>query len=515
MKRIAGLGAKWLVAGVVVIIAVGGGAYWYVHSNEAPAFTSYTVAQGNVVASVEFPITVAAENSAMLSFKTGGQITSVPVSEGETVAQGAVLASLDTSSLQAGVDQAQAALAAAQAQLDELQTGTRPQQLQVDESAVTTAETALGAAVESAYSAADDAVRNQADNMFTSPSGNNPVFNVPTSNSQLVINIVASRVTMGAALNNWYMALIGANASTSGTAGGASATTSASVDPATLSGTADTVLSQTQSYLDSVALAVNSAVPGGISPTTLAGYKANVVTARTEVNGAVTALVAAENAATAAQNTLMLAQAGSTPQAIEAQQAAVLQAQAALTNAQVALQNAQLIAPFSGMVNGLTATVGLVVSPGAPMLTLTNSSGLKITGYVAESDVADVQAADSASVTLDAYGTGTTFPATVTTVDTAETSVNGTPAYEVTLHFTSPSSDFKDGMTGQVNIVTAEHDNVLEVPSNLILTNNNESYVLLVSGSGTSEVPVGVGVSGNGMTEITSGLKVGDQIATF
>ena len=68
-------------------------------------------------------------------------------------------------------------------------------------------------------------------------------------------------------------------------------------------------------------------------------------------------------------------------------------------------------------------------------------------------------------MTLDAYGTGTSFPATVTTVDSAETVVNGTPSYMVTLHFTNPDGRIKDGMTGSVHLVTAEHDNVVEVPS--------------------------------------------------
>jgi HlyD family secretion protein len=271
-----------------------------------------------------------------------------------------------------------------------------------------------------------------------------------------------------------------------------------------------------QSYLDSVALAVNNTSPGALSASTLVSYKAYVVTARTEVNAAVTALVTAENAETSAQNTLMLAQAGSTPQAIAAQQAVVLQAQAAVTSAQVALQNAELVAPFSGTVNDLTATVGLVVAPGAPMLTLTNSSGLKITGYVSESDVANVQPGDEASVTLDAFGTNMAFPATVTTVDNSQTTAtDGTPAYEVTLHFTNPSSAIKDGMTGQVSITTAEHDNVIEVPSNLILSNNNESYVLVKNGNTTNQVEVQTGVVGTSTTEITSGLTVGEQVVSF
>ena len=82
----------------------------------------------------------------------------------------------------------------------------------------------------------------------------------------------------------------------------------------------------------------------------------------------------------------------------------------------------------------------MVVTPGVPMLSLTNNGGLKIETNVSEADVAKVKDGDTANVTLDAYGTGTIFPATVATIDSAETTVNGTPAYKVTLYFTNPTA---------------------------------------------------------------------------
>lgn len=191
------------------------------------------------------------------------------------------------------------------------------------------------------------------------------------------------------------------------------------------------------------------------------------------------------------------------------------QAQAAAASAQVALDHASLVAPFSGTVQNLTAQVGQVVSPGAPVMSLINNSGLKIETYVSEKDVANIQAGDAAVVTLDAFGTGTTFPATVTTVDAAQSQVNGAPAYLVTLHFTNPDSRLKDGMTGNVHIIEAEHDNVTEVPSDLVINNNGSYFVLVQNGSTAVQKQVQVGLIGASTTEITSGLNVGDQINSF
>jgi hypothetical protein len=130
--------------------------------------------------------------------------------------------------------------------------------------------------------------------------------------------------------------------------------------------------------------------------------------------------------------------------------------------------------------------------------------------------VSSIKSGDAATVTLDAFGTGTTFPATVTTMDAAETQVNGSAAYMVTLHFANPDSRIKDGMTGNVHIVEAEHDNVVEVPSNLLINSNNEYFVLMQSDATTKKQPVQIGLVGdNGMTEVVSGLNEGNKIITF
>jgi len=500
MKRFFAKKNNTIAASIVVLVLAVGGIYWYINSSNAPTFSEDTVGKGNVVASVDESGNVLAENSAMVSFQEGGQIAHVYVSEGSTVSAGTVLADLDAAQLNAAVQQANAALAGAQAQFAQLQAGTRPEQLQIDQSAVTSAHQSLSIAVENAYSASDDAVRNQLDTMFTNTQTTSATFLVPDSNSQAVNDLLKQRLQIIAALTEWYTAL---NATSS--------------DPVTLAGTAATNLQQIQSYIDTLALVVNNATPNSLLPAaTLAQYKGDVAAARTEIEGSISAVSGGQSALTAAQNQLTLAQAGATSQSIAAQQAVVAQAQAAATNAQVALDHASLVAPFSGTVQNLTAQVGQVVSPGAPIASLINNSGLKIETYVSESDVAKIKTGDAANVTLDALGTGTVLPATVSTIDAAQTQVNGSAAYMVTLHFANSDSRIKDGMTGNVHIVEAEHDNVIEVPSNLVINENNDYFVLVQNGATILKKPVQIGLVGsNGMTEIVSGLNVGDRINNF
>jgi HlyD family secretion protein len=500
MKRFFAKKHNTIAVGVIVLIVAIVGVYWYVSSSNAPKFSENTVGKGNVIESVDESGNVLAENSAAVSFQQGGQIANVYVKEGSSVAAGTVLADLDAAQLRAAVQQANAALSGAQAGLDQLETGTRQEQLQIDQSAVTSARQTLGIAVENAYSAADDAVRNQLDTMFANTQTNNPVFLIPNSNSQTVNNIQDQRTQIVGVLTKWYVAL---NASSS--------------DPVALAGTAATALQQVKSYSDALALIVNSATPNSaMTASTLAQYKGDVATARAEVEASISAISGDGSALTAAQNVLTLAQAGATPQAIEAQKAAVAQAQAAAANTQVALDHASLVAPFSGTVQGLTAQVGQVVGAGTPVMSLINNSGLKIETYVSESDVAKIKTGDTANVTLDALGASTVLPATVSTIDAAQTQVNGSAAYMVTLHFVNADGRIKDGMTGNVHIVEAEHDNVIEVPSNLVINSNNDYFVLVQNGGTLEKKPVQIGIVGNnGMTEITSGLNVGDHINNF
>jgi HlyD family secretion protein len=82
-------------------------------------------ASGEVVAAVE----------AQMGFALAGQVETVEVSLGDEVLEGDALISLESSTLRAGVAQAEAALEAARAQLAELEAGPRPEDLAMADAA--------------------------------------------------------------------------------------------------------------------------------------------------------------------------------------------------------------------------------------------------------------------------------------------------------------------------------------------------------------------------------------------
>ncbi|WP_052509710.1 efflux RND transporter periplasmic adaptor subunit [Kitasatospora griseola] len=82
-----------------------------------------TVAKGTVQATVSGSGTLFSPSDAGQDFVTGGRLTAVKVAVGDTVKKGQVLATVDTTTAQQQVDQAQSALTAAEANLTKAEAG--------------------------------------------------------------------------------------------------------------------------------------------------------------------------------------------------------------------------------------------------------------------------------------------------------------------------------------------------------------------------------------------------------
>ncbi|MDE2188658.1 MAG: efflux RND transporter periplasmic adaptor subunit, partial [Patescibacteria group bacterium] len=176
-----------------------------------------------------------------------------------------------------------------------------------------------------------------------------------------------------------------------------------------------------------------------------------------------------------------------------------------------------LTSPIDGVVTQADPNVGEFIAAGQGGFAVQNDN-FKIEAYVPEADIAKVAVGNLASSTLDAYGAYTNFPAKVTMIDPAETVLEGVPTYKVTLVFVSPDSRIRSGMTANLEILTHQASDVLEIPYRAISQTATSTTVRLVSADGKSytAVPVVTGLKGSdGTIEITSGLKVGDKVVTY
>ncbi len=133
-----------------------------------------------------------------------------------------------------------------------------------------------------------------------------------------------------------------------------------------------------------------------------------------------------------------------------------------------------------------------------------------------EIDVAQVKVGMEADVTLDAYGKDVIFPMIVTSINPAESIVEGVAVYKVVLQFVKADDRVKSGLTADIIIKVDHHDDVLAVPQRAVITKNGARYVKVLSVESTVDKPVGTGLRGSdGNIEIISGLTEGDQVLVF
>ncbi|MGW2249527.1 biotin/lipoyl-binding protein [Kitasatospora sp. NPDC001660] len=119
-----------LVNSALGVALLGGAALAYTTVNSGPSVAAgqpkartATVAKGTVLATVSGTGTLVSPTDAAQDFTTGGRLTAVKVSVGDTVKKGQVLATVDTTAAQQQVDAANAALTTANANLTKAQAG--------------------------------------------------------------------------------------------------------------------------------------------------------------------------------------------------------------------------------------------------------------------------------------------------------------------------------------------------------------------------------------------------------
>jgi macrolide-specific efflux system membrane fusion protein len=108
------------IGAVIVLLVVGGGGAWAVtrsSSSTAATPTLVSVTTSTIRQTVSATGTLEPAHRADLTFAVSGTVTSLPVVVGDKVRSGAVLATVDTSSLETAVTSAQASVSATQDQL--------------------------------------------------------------------------------------------------------------------------------------------------------------------------------------------------------------------------------------------------------------------------------------------------------------------------------------------------------------------------------------------------------------
>ena len=200
--------------------------------------------------------------------------------------------------------------------------------------------------------------------------------------------------------------------------------------------------------------------------------------------------------------------------------------------AQTNLGYATITSPIDGTVISKSVEEGQTVAASfntPELFTIAKDlTNMQVVADVDEADIGAVKEGDRVTFTVDAYPDDT-FEGTVKQVRLQATTTNNVVTYEVVISAQNADLKLKPGLTANVTIYTQERTGVLAVANKAlrftptketvgkdmkIVDCKGKNKVWTLNGKTLTAHPVSIGQTDGMHTEITKGLKVGQQIVT-
>ena len=202
--------------------------------------------------------------------------------------------------------------------------------------------------------------------------------------------------------------------------------------------------------------------------------------------------------------------------------AQVSQSQASLNQLEEQLGYTTIVAPMDGVVLSRDVEIGDAVSSilvlgstATLVMTVGDTTEVYVKGKVDEADIAHVYMGQPARIKVESFR-DRYFQGKVTKISPMGVEKDNVTTFEVRVSINNPGGELKAQMTANAEILLDEHKNVLTVPENAVIYDNQKNTTVEIPDKkekeGKRKIPVKVGLSNGSVTEIVSGLKEGDQV---
>lgn len=207
-------------------------------------------------------------------------------------------------------------------------------------------------------------------------------------------------------------------------------------------------------------------------------------------------------------------------------------AQQNVAKAKTNLGYATITAPIDGVVLSKEVEEGQTVASAMTTPTLfilaQDLTDMRVIADVDEADIGEVRDGQRVTFTVDAFPDDV-FEGRVTQVRQEATTESNVVTYEVVISAPNEDLKLKPGLTANVTIFTAERDGVLCVPTKALKFNpaddllpqgmtieesDARTRVWVTDGNVLKAIPVETGIVSDGFTQITSGIKAGQEVVT-
>ena len=536
------------------ILGIGYGAYRSLRPAESPRYVVATVAKGTIAITVDGSGQVSSSNQVDVKPRASGDVFKLPIKEGQTVKAGAILAQLDAENANKTVRDAEMNLESARLSLQKL---TQP----ADRLSVTQAENALAQAKETKQTAQDDLVKTYNDGYNSVASAfldlpgimtslRNILLGTNYSPSQSNIDYYAdavrsydSGVTLyhDNAYNDYQTARVAYDKNFNGYK-----TISRFSDQTKI----EAVIAETYETTRNIDAAVKSITnliqfyedrttehnqkPSALADTHLTAlnsytdkadtHVASLLSAKRTIETDQQSIIAADRTITEKTQSLEKLKSGVDALDIRSAELNVRQREAALADAKSALADYAVRAPIAGVIAKLYVKLGDQASAASALATLVATQQMAQISFN-EVDAAKIKIGQKAAVTFDAID-DLKITGKVAEIDTLGTVAQGVVSYNVKIIFDTQDERVKSGMSVSAAIITDTKPDTLMAPNSAIKTQDGAHYVEMFDAplargknnrNAPSAVPpkrrlVQIGLTNDTDTEITSGLKEGDQI---
>ncbi len=495
------LGALCAGAIVTAVLVVGPAS-----GSQAKITRTATAAQGVVQSTVSGSGNLQPITQLNLGFKTSGTVTHIYVTQGEQVAQGQLLATLDPQSAEVALEQAKAALQSAEANLVKVQETDGETSAGSSGGGATASSASRGEAASepTAATARLAAYPGNPTTTATTPAATAPTSTTPAGTTPTSTTPAGTTPT--------------ATAPTSTTPSKTPATTTPATSPP--SKTRTTTSPTTTGSHEREGKEASSSSSSSKPTVSAATREANLASARAAVRSDKLTVQSAEQAV---QDTKLFAPDDGTIVSLSGQVGEVVSGSgttkasssssassgsgSSATAGTGAAGSGRSAAGGSTAAAGASSSSGSSTSSSSAFAILSNLTSMQLVVPLSESEIGHVKVGQIATITVEALE-GRKLAAHVFEVATLSTSNSGVVSYDVTFQLDQMEAGLKPGMSATAEVVVKQEEGV-NVPTSAITAGS----VTVIQNGKQVRRRVTTGLAGNSSTVILSGLKAGEKVA--
>ncbi|WP_066638862.1 efflux RND transporter periplasmic adaptor subunit [Desulfolucanica intricata] len=186
------------------------------------------------------------------------------------------------------------------------------------------------------------------------------------------------------------------------------------------------------------------------------------------------------------------------------------QAQVGYNAASENLSNAVIVAPVSGQVAAVNIEPGEIAGPQAqiPPVAIVDMNVVKVKINLSENLVSRVKVGQKVEVFVESLNKS--LQGTVSNIAPKIDSLSR--AFPAEIKIPNPSGELRGGMVAKVKLLTEEINNALVIPTEAVIEQDRDDKVFIVEKGTAKERSVTTGISNEKYTQITSGLKIGEEV---